>query len=159
MGIEALVEQLRASANCEVHKPAGVPSVGLSLPSDLGKFYELCGGATLHQGADYSIAIVSPADFVRANPIIVGQDCKDDISFDWFVVATTGDQNITIDLNETRVGHCYDSFWDCHGVAGSCQIVAMTFESLLAQLIDGKGAYWFWLQDTFEDLGDAYDPT
>lgn len=157
MAVTDLVTQLRTTNDCLVLPSAGIPSVGMLLPADVEEFYRLCGGATLYQGADYSIDIVPPDNFVRANPIIVGVDGEDDISFDWFIVARTGEQYITIDLNESRRGRCYDSFWDLHGVAGVCQVVATSFESLLEQLVNGRGAYWYWLQDGFQSLGDAYD--
>jgi hypothetical protein len=35
--------------------------------------------------------------------------------------------------------------------------VATSFERLLEQLIESRGAYWYWLQDNFQSLGDAYD--
>jgi hypothetical protein len=157
MIIAHVVDQIRQLNNCEVLRPAGIPSVGLPLPADLEEFYRLCGGATLYQGSDYSIGIVSPNDFVRANPIIVGEDGEGDISFDWFIVGKADGQYITIDLDKARLGRCYDSFWDQHAVAGSCQIVANSFESLLEQLVNGRGSYWYWLQEGFPSLGDAYD--
>ncbi len=157
MAMTELLNQLRRLDDCEILAPSGVPSVGLPLPHDVEEFYRLCGGATLYRRAFYTIEIVAPNDFVRANPVIVGEDGKDDISYDWFVIAKAGEQYITIDLNESRIGRCYDSFWDRHGVVGECQVVASSFEQLLAQLIQGRGTYWYWLQDEFQSLGDAYD--
>ncbi len=157
MAMADLVDQMRQRDDCQVLLPTGIPSVGLPLPSDVEEFYRLCGGIALFRGADYSIDIVAPSDFVRANPVIVGEDGADDMSYDWFVIAKAGEEYITIDLNESRSGRCYDSFWDRHGVAGECQVVATSFERLLEQLIEGHGAYWYWLEDDFTSLGDAYD--
>jgi antitoxin YokJ len=157
MAMADLVAQLRQNDDCQVLPASGIPSAGLRLPADVEEFYRLCGGATLFQGADYSIDIVAPSDFVRANPVIVGKDGADDISYDWFVIAKAGEQYITIDLNESRIGRCYDSFWDRHGVAGECKIVATSFEGLLEQLIETRGAYWYWLDEDFQSLGDAYN--
>lgn len=157
MSVKELIEKLQSRNDCQVSPPAGIPSVDLPLPDDLREFYEYCGGARLFEGADYSITIVTPREFLRANPVILGEDAADDISYDWFVIAKAGEQYITIDLNESRSGRCYDSFWDRHGVAGNCQIVANSFEQLLEQLLKGTGGYWYWLQDSFQTLGDAYD--
>ncbi|MCA9096571.1 MAG: SMI1/KNR4 family protein [Planctomycetaceae bacterium] len=93
-----LIEQLRSRNDCQVLPPAGIPSVGLPLPTDVVEFYQLCGGANLFSGANYAITLVSPDGFERANPLIVGEDESEDISHDWFVIAKSGDQYITIDL-------------------------------------------------------------
>lgn len=157
MSMIELVEQLRTRNDCQVRPPAGIPSVDLPLPPDVEEFYRLSGGVTLFAEADYAITIVSPDEFVRANPVIVGEEAVYDISYDWFVVAKAGEQYITIDLNKSRSGRCYDSFWDRHGIAGESQVVATCFERLLEQLVEGRGAYWYWLQNDFQSLGDAYD--
>ncbi len=157
MAIVDLVETMRERNDCKVLSPEGIPVVDLALPLDLKEFYGLCGGAELFKEADYTITIVPPDEFRRANPVIVGQDCSNDISFDWFVVGKSEGDYITIDLNDSRLGRCYDSFHETHGVVGECRILALTFESLLDQLLKGQGDYWYWLQDDFEFLGDAYD--
>lgn len=54
---------------------------------------------------------------------------------------------VTIDCSADRLGRCYDSFWDSHGVAGSCSIVALSFTDLLQRLLDNNGDYWYWLGD------------
>lgn len=116
------------------------------------------GGALLFEKADYSILIVPPQDFQLANPIIVGELCEEDISSDWYICAT--DRNgeyITIDLNPGRLGRCYDSFYDRHGVVGECSIIATSFTDLLERLIENRGRHWYWLQEDFIPLGDAYD--
>jgi len=137
--------------------PPGVPTVDLILPADVSDFYSLCGGARLFLTADYRIDIVTPGDFVRANPVIRGTDGTRDISDDWYIIARCGEQYITIDLNQARLGRCYDSNWDCHAVAGSCAVIALNFESLLRQLMASRGSYWYWLENDFTSLGDAYD--
>ncbi len=157
MSISALIEQLKSLPNCQVTPPTGLPQSELTLPVDLQEFYRLTGGVRLFADADYAIDIVSPPQFARANPVIVGEDGEDDISFDWFIVAQAGEQYITIDLNPARLGRCYDSFWDRHGLQGETAIIALSFEELLQRLIQGHGDDWYWLQDHFSSLGDAYD--
>lgn len=157
MPVESLIDQLRRSKSCKVLPTQGIPDVDMPIPADVEGFYRLCGGAILYEGADYSIEIVPPCDFLRANPIIVGEDCSNDRSYDWFTIARTESDYLTIDLNPARFGRCYDSFRDCHGIAGNCQVVATGFESLLKQLIDSHGEYWYWLKPGFRNLGDAYE--
>jgi hypothetical protein len=157
MAIPELLDKLRRTGNCFVHAPTGVPATGMALPADLEQFYRLAGGAVLFSGEAFSIEIVPPGGFVRANPVLAGEAGEDDISYNWFIVARQHEQIVTIDLAPERLGRCYDSFWDRHGVKGESQIVARSFESLLAQLIETKGAHWYWLRQTFEHLGDAYD--
>lgn len=64
---------------------------------------------------------------------------------------------ITIDLAEKRLGRCYDSFWDRHGVVGESTIVAKSFTELLSQLFGNQGKSLFWLNSDFVYIGDAYD--
>lgn len=69
-------------------------------------------------------------------------------------------QNGTIEKDVThklRLGRCYDSNWEIHGVAGSCPIIANSFTELLERLVMNNGKHWYWLQDDFTSLGDAYD--
>ena len=64
---------------------------------------------------------------------------------------------VTIDLAKERLGRCYDSFWDRHGVVGECAVIAQTFTELVSQLYSNQGKSLFWLDDKFNYLGDAYD--
>lgn len=157
MSIKSLIDRIRSSKSCSVLPAAGLPNVGMPIPADVEAFFRLCGGAKLYEDKDYSMEIVPPHAFVRANPIIAGEDCKYDRSYDWFTIARTESDFLTIDLHPDRFGRCYDSFRDCHGLAGNCQVVALDFESLLKQLVDSNGEYWYWLQPNFRYLGDAYD--
>jgi len=159
MNIQKLVSRLVSDESCKTTPARGLPDLpeGLELPSDLRAFYETLGGADLFPDAKYSMELVSPDDFLRANPIIVGEECQEDISFDWFIVGRSGGQHVTIDLHPDRHGRCYDSFWDCHGVAGECAIIALSFSDLLHRLLEAGGTRWFWLCDDFAPLGDAYD--
>jgi hypothetical protein len=131
---------------------------GHVLPSDLREFYELCGGVVLFEHASYGSAILPPERCVRANPEIIKEPCEDDISASWYLVMADQNGNyVSVDFHPDRLGRCYESFFDSHGVAGSCPVVALHFESLLRQLLDGRGERWFWMEDGFVGLGDAYD--
>jgi len=159
MTIGELIDRLANDESCEATLARKLPELptGLELPADIREFYQAFSSAMLFRDSECAIEVVAPERFVRANPVIVGDDCPEDISFDWFIVAESGGQYLTVDLHPKRRGRCYDSFWDRHGVAGDCPIVAFSFTELLEQLLDARGEYWYWLQDEFDTLGDAYD--
>lgn len=140
-------------------EPCGVPTVEepLVLPHDLANFYQRAGGGILFSDAPYSFEIVPPCDFVRANPVIRGQEGQGDISYNWFIIAISDSQYITIDLHPDRHGMCYDSFWDRHAIRGDSKIVATSFANLISRLVDSKCEYLYWLMEGFRPLGDAYD--
>ncbi len=160
METQLLLDKVKNFPNCIVHSPSVYPVVetGNLLPSDLYNFYKLCGGIELFIDCDYGITIVSPKEFVLANPVIIGEKAEYDISSNWYIIGRDKNNNyLTIDLHKSRLGRCYDSHWDIHGVAGSCPIIANSFIGLLDSLIMNNGEYWYWLQDNFKTLGDAYD--
>ncbi|TAF65397.1 MAG: SMI1/KNR4 family protein [Cytophagales bacterium] len=130
---------------------------GIVIPEDMFQFYQLCGGISLWINSPYRLDIVPFDTIVRANPIIVGQSYENDISFDWFIIGKAqNSQYITIDLNKNRLGKCYDSFWDRHAVVGSCSVIALNFTELIVSILKQKENF-FWLENDFQSLGDAYD--
>ena len=131
--------------------------VGYLLPDDLRYYLENYNSIIFWENSEYSVKIVGIEDFKKANPVIIGEEVPDDISNNWFIIADDNPQFITIDLFKERLGKCYDSFWDRYGVVGEQPIIANSFTELLEQLFKGKGGYYYWLQDNFEYIGDAYD--
>lgn len=112
----------------------------------------------LFKNKEYHCQIVSPNEFVLSNPVIVGELVEEDLSSNWFIVGHDGNGDyISIDLHSKRLGKCYDSFWDRHGVVGECPVVARSFTELLNRLVQNNGERWYWLNEDFESLGDAYD--
>ncbi|RJX41646.1 SMI1/KNR4 family protein [Paenibacillus pinisoli] len=159
MDVLEIIEKVKGMPDCTVLPPKGLPQieVNVRIPDDLQKFYESCGGLILFQHADYQVNILSPQDFVLANPVIIGEMCEEDISSNWYIIASdSSGEYLTIDLKPLRIGKCYDSFFDRHGVVGETQIIAMSFTELLNKLIQSKGQYWYWLDKNFVSLGDAY---
>jgi hypothetical protein len=155
-----LIARIRATPECQVFDPRGEPVLheGHLFSDDLRSFYLLCGGVRLFEGREYAITIVSPVQFVSANPVIIGEEGEDDISSTWYIIADDGNgEYLTLDLSQERLGRCYDSFFDRHGVAGSCPIIATSFTDLLIRLYENQGQYWYWLRPDFVSLGDAYD--
>ncbi|MCX7571380.1 SMI1/KNR4 family protein [Tumebacillus sp. DT12] len=160
MSIQQLIEKIRTLPDCEVYPAAGLPAVEPehSLPVDVREFYQACGGVELFKSADYAAVIVTPQEFVLANPVIVGERYEEDITSNFYIIAReAGGEYLTIDLDAERLGRCYDSFSDRHGIVGETQIIALSFTELLENLIRNKGRYWYWLEDDHVSLGDAYD--
>lgn len=158
--IKRLLEIIEHTPDCKIMKSSEMPSLPneIQMPDDLKEFYRLCGGAILFENQEYGFQIVEPQDFVLANPVIVGELCEEDISSKWYIICKDSNQDcITIDLSKERNGRCYDSFWDRHGVVGECSIVANSFTDLVINLLNAKGKNLYWLEDTFNYLGDAYD--
>jgi hypothetical protein len=160
MTIKQLVTKIKTLPDCIVYPSKGLPSIeeSYTIPDDIREFYELCGGVSLFTSAESVANIVPPDEFIPANPVIVGERCEEDITADWYIIANDGNGDyLTIDLNKNRIGRCYDSFWDRHGIVGECAIIATSFTDLLERLVDNKGQRWYWLRDGFNSLGDAYD--
>jgi len=160
MDVPQLIERARAIAGCTLLPPRGIPAIAEShtLPNDLAIFYRLCGGMALFVESEYPITLVSPDAFVLANPLIVGELCEYDISSSWYILSRDrNNEALTIDLHPGRLGRCYDSFYERHGVRGSCPIIARSFTEFLSRILDRNGGYYYWLQSDFISLGDAYD--
>lgn len=160
MNIHEIIEMIRKDARCEVFQPNGMPHLkdGDNLPVDIQQFYGLCGGIRFFKDSEYEFIVVSPQEVVLANPVIVGELCEEDISSRWYIICKDTESNyISFDSSIERNGRCYDSFWDRHGVVGECSIVAATFSDLLVNLYNCAGKELFWLSDSFQYLGDAYD--
>jgi len=104
------------------------------------------------------VEILSPSRVSSANIAILGEDFPDDRSSEWVTVAALPNGDfISIDLDPDRLGRCYDSSHEVHGIVGSCAIVAVSFSQFFESILNGGGGYWFWLEDDFAYLGDAYD--
>lgn len=112
----------------------------------------------LFESEDYSCIIVPPEEFTLSNPVIIGEPAEEDISSHGYIVGHGGNGDyISIDLHQDRLGKCYDSFWDRHGVVGDCPVIANSFTELLERLVQNSGERWYWLNEDFKSLGDAYD--
>jgi hypothetical protein len=157
--LQRLLAKIAHTEDCTIAPPRGLPRLRPSerLPTDLVELYSACGGITLFASAAYPVRIVSPQELVRSNLEIVGAECPDDISDRWYIVARGGpEEAISIDCDARRLGRCYDSFWDSHGVAGETPIIALSFTELLSRLLDGRGTHWYWLANDAMCYGDAY---
>jgi antitoxin YokJ len=155
--IRDIVTEIAGSSECRVYPSAGLPTnLEYPLPADLEAYFRMCGGIDLFVNSGYGLHVVSPAEFVRANPVIRGVEGRDDISYDWFIVAKSEPAYITIDLGKERAGRCYDSFWETHALRGDTPIIAMCFTELLERLFADSGEHWYWARKDFQAYGDAY---
>jgi hypothetical protein len=164
--IEELLTQIQAAPGCQIKAPTRLPQIEapFRLPDDLREFYQICGGLTLAENTKYALTIVSADHCVPANPVLLGEVAElarlanaEDISWSWYILADYGNGDyITIDLAPQRLGRCYDSSHETHGLRGETPIIALSFTDLLASLFQTRGQYWYWLQRNFVPLGDAY---
>jgi len=161
MDVALLLATIRQDPTCRVFPPAGAPQVRPehTVPDDMQTFYRLCGGVALFDDAVFRTIIGGPSEVVPANPVIRFEEGAYDISWSWYLLASDGtdSQRMTIDLDPTRLGRCYDSFWDRHAIAGSTTIIARSFTEFLSRSYASKGTGLYWLRDDFVPLGDAYD--
>jgi len=157
--LEELLESIRATPACHLLPSAGRPRIREDvLPDDLVEFYDRCGGAVLFAESDYRLDVSQPSVLTPSNIEILGEAATGDISDHWYIIARSRhDQKFSIDLHRARLGRCYDSFWDRHGIVGSCPVVAESFTDLLGRALAARGGYWWWLEEGWASLGDAYD--
>jgi hypothetical protein len=167
MRIQQLVDQIRGTSGCVLMKPDGVPSVTPPhvLPEDLAIFYQLCGGATLFLNHDAGFRICSPFELRPANPIILGdyyekykEDIDKDISSSWYLIGKGKgpEEALILDLDQNRLGRCYDGFHQSYATRDS-RIIATSFCELLGGLLKVKGEGLFWEQPDIKNLGFAYE--
>ena len=155
-----LIDIIKNNSDYSFKYPCGQPLLraGEVLPDDLRLFYEKCGGVIFNNNR-FQFEIVKPKEMILINPVVVGELCEDDISSGWYIICKDIENNyISIDLGEKRLGRCYDSFWDRHGIVGECSIIARNFTELLCNLIFNQGEEFpYWLGENFDYIGDAYD--
>lgn len=160
--ITEIIALIQQTPGCELLPPTGLPilSSSLQLPADVEAFYHVAGGASIFAGGGflYPFFIVKPEAFVAANPLIIGEPNPDDRSSSWYTLVHDGNGDfLTIDLSSDRLGVCYDSFHETHGLSGQTPVVALSFSELVIRLINNNGNHPYWLQPDFAPLGDAYD--
>ena len=157
--MQRLLDRIRRTHDCSVAVPRGQPVLrdGDRLSDDLAEFYGLVGGVSLFEHGTYPIRVVGPEDLVRANPEIVGTDCPDDISDSWYIVARGGRRRrLPSTAALSGLVGATTASGTCHGLAGDCRVVALSFTELLRRLFDNGGGYWYWLAGDAPTYGDAY---
>ena len=160
MTIDELLHRIDGEAGCTLDPPAGIPVIarGHALPDDVLAFYRVAGGASLFAGSDYEYVIVPPGEVRPTNAVMRIDSGEGDISDTWYVIADDrGGDHLSIDLDPSRLGRCYDSFHETHGIPGDTPIIARSFTELLRRLVENRGGYPYWLREDFERIGDAYE--
>ncbi|KAB0537873.1 SMI1/KNR4 family protein [Xanthomonas cissicola] len=156
--ISDLIELISSRRDCIVRPVAREAEISSHLPADLKSFYEVCGGVELFTHAEYPLAVSAPNELHLSNEVIVGEINLGDITDSWVIIATgRSDEYVSLDTGAERLGWCYDSFWDRHGVAGSCPVIARSFSEFLRKSVECAGQRYYWLADGFQSYGDAYD--
>jgi hypothetical protein len=99
--LERVLAEVGEHRECRLLPPVGevAPTQGFSFPADLYRFYELCGGAVLFEGAPFTWKIHGPQQLVAASPRLLGQDLAeetarqdpDELTNTCFVFAESGD--------------------------------------------------------------------
>ena len=160
MTIDEQLAIISADAACRVRPPEGEPRLESehTLPSDVWRFYQLCGGIDLFPHRDYSPFVLPPGKVVLANPVLVGQRVEGDRSDSWYLLAHDGNGDyLALDCSRERAGWCYDSFHETHGLVGQTPVIAHSFAELHVRCYANRGGYPYWLRADFVPLGDAYD--
>jgi len=160
MTIDDQLAVISADAACQVRMPEGVPLLEPehTLPQDVRRFYQLCGGVDFCPDRDFPLVVLPPREVVLANPVLVGRRVEGDRSDSWYLLACDGNGDyMTLDCGIERTGWCYDSFHETYGLVGQTPVIAHSFTELLARCYANRGAYPYWLRADFDPLGDAYD--
>ncbi|MHC4252463.1 MAG: SMI1/KNR4 family protein, partial [Planctomycetota bacterium] len=129
MNAKELIDNIRATPDCLVLPPAGLPEINPEhvLPPDAADLYSLCGGLVLFESIAFPVTVLPPARVKLANrQIALLQDAtdSDDISWSWYTIADDGNGDyFTVDCAPQRLGRCYNSFHETHGIAGQTPIV------------------------------------
>jgi hypothetical protein len=161
MDMAALLEELQRHPTCLIHPPVGLPRVRPlhTLPDDVVTFYRLCGGLDLFGDSNTPTLVVSPNDFVAANPVIAfTEEGYDDISDAWYLLARIENgEYIVIDCDSQRLGRCYDGNHETYGLVGQTPVIAASFGEFLERTLRAGTDGYYWTQPHFRPLGDAYD--
>lgn len=115
-------------------------------------------GATLFADSAYRVNILPLEDVLPANRVILGEEFDDDRSSKWVTVAAlpNGDY-ITMESGSGQDWSLLRQLTRGARLVSSCAVVATSFTGLLESLLAAGGGYWYWLEDDFKYLGDAYD--
>lgn len=166
MKLQELLKKIETTQGCELIKRTSPLSLSdKKLPEDLEYYFSNYDGIKLFSDMPFGIIIVGINDFRVTNEVlypeddVIWEELEGDISENWYMIAKAEelDQYISIDLDDDRMGYCYDSFLETHANPGFSLIIAKSFTELLERLFNSKGEFWFWNSEGFEGYGDAYD--
>ena len=164
--ISECVADIQGRADCKL-LPVRSQELNIDLsnaPEYVREFFRLCGGAVLNIGEGAEIVIVSPRDFSEINRSlypegdVIWEELEGDVSQEWFLIASDvgKGQYVSIDMNDDRLGWCYDSFLETHATPGDSTVIAKSFTEFLQNTMSSPQRF-YWLCDTYVSYGDAYD--
>ncbi len=172
MDIQSLVLRFRRSRKWIFSEPSGLPQLShdprapnVSIPEEVLRFYELCGGLETDPDwdSDVAYAIVPPNDFKWAIARIVGRypeqfdALRNNRAWYWYVIgAWSTEEYFVIDLASERYGRCYYTTFYTFAQPGRTPIVATSFQDLLKRIYEAAARHrpYYWRHAR---LGDAYD--
>jgi hypothetical protein len=165
--LKKILELISKDNNCQIFEPNSKLIIDRKIPDELDLFFKLTNGVSLFENESFGIKIIGKEEFISTNKYfypkddVIWEELDGDITNEWFLIGKNEElsQYISIDLTDNKRGNCYDSFLDTHGEEGMSEIVALNFTELLWKLYNskGKGDSWYWIDNKFEKIGDAFD--
>ena len=165
--LKKIIELISKDSNSRIIEPNNELKIDREIPKDLELFFKLTNGISLFENESFGIKVIGKEDFISTNKDlypkddVIWEELEGDITNEWFLIAKSEElsQYISIDLTEDNFGKCYDSFLQTHGEEGMSEIIANDFTELLWNLYSskGKGKSWYWNENDFEKIGDAFD--
>lgn len=146
--LESILETLRSRSDCLVLPPCGIPMTraGTSLPSEVERFYSLCGGCKLGVFEDdfFSWRIVEPQEFVTAIPVVIGLSYESERPFweqHWaqcfyrFAENQAGDERVVVSCSGKHSGLYFDGHQESFG-CDNMPLISRTLPELVVALAD-----------------------
>lgn len=165
--LKKLIELISKDSNCRILEPNSEIAIDRKIPEDLDLFFKLTNGIILFENKSFGIKVIGKEDFISTNEFlypegdVIWEELEGDITNEWFLIAKSPElaEYISIDLTDQNYGKCYDSYLSTHGEEGMSEIVANSFTELLWNLYNSKGIgeSWYWNNNEFEKIGDAFD--
>ena len=162
--IKDIIELIKKDKNCKLVEGMSDFASDLNIPEDLKFFYDNYDSIELFLEKPYGIRIVSINEFISTNKNlysegdVIWEELEGDISNQWYMIAESEQlsQYVSLDMGDSNLGYCYDSFLETHATPGDSPIIAKSFTELLKRLYFSGGEKWYWLEENFEPYGDAY---
>lgn len=153
-----IIKKISETPGCVLWPSSGLPKVSEShvIPDDVKAFYDLCGGAILFEGEDYSWRILPPEEFRLAINDFDEIDTDKLDGFYFFADDFNGDY-LAINFGHKNNGLVVDGFHETFGNEGDTPVIALSFGEIINRLLENRGGYPFWLNDKATIYRDWYE--